>query len=169
MAVARIEGPDRKRLAQLLGMIGSGHDGEALNAARLANRLVQKLQLQWNDVLGLLPAEPNEADYRSGLAAYQSGVAAGYQRGLAEGYRRGFAAGVKQARPQPRRPPPPPPPPEPYPWQVEANSLLQEYSNRLSQWEHDFLKTSIGERLRPPTEKQEAVLQRIRVKCGVAV
>jgi hypothetical protein len=32
---------DRERLARLLGMIGSAHDGEALNAARLADRLIR--------------------------------------------------------------------------------------------------------------------------------
>jgi hypothetical protein len=43
----------RVRLAQLLGMVGSDHDGEALNAARLANKLVRDLGLTWPDVLGL--------------------------------------------------------------------------------------------------------------------
>jgi hypothetical protein len=42
---------DRARLAKLLGMVGSAHDGEALNAARLADQLVRARALQWADVL----------------------------------------------------------------------------------------------------------------------
>lgn len=42
---------DRERLAKLLGMIGSDHDGEALSAARMADRLVQEARLTWHEVL----------------------------------------------------------------------------------------------------------------------
>jgi hypothetical protein len=42
---------DQKRLAALLGMIGSAHDGEALNAARLAHKLVVGSGLSWEQVL----------------------------------------------------------------------------------------------------------------------
>jgi hypothetical protein len=42
---------DRQRLARLLGMVGSNHDGEALNAARLADRLVRDRGARWSDVL----------------------------------------------------------------------------------------------------------------------
>ena len=48
------------KLARLLGMIGSIHDGEALNAARLANRLVAEAGSTWELVLcaGPLPPPP---------------------------------------------------------------------------------------------------------------
>lgn len=36
-----------ERLAKLLGMVGSDHGGEALNAARLANRLVRDAGITW--------------------------------------------------------------------------------------------------------------------------
>jgi hypothetical protein len=42
---------DIRRLAKLLGMIGSAHDGEALNAARAANKLVRDCGLTWSDVI----------------------------------------------------------------------------------------------------------------------
>jgi hypothetical protein len=42
---------DRNRLAQLLGMMGSTHDGEVVNAARLAVRLVKEAGLTWPQVL----------------------------------------------------------------------------------------------------------------------
>lgn len=42
---------DRDRLAKLLGMMGSAHDGEALNAARMAHTLVRQAGMTWEDVL----------------------------------------------------------------------------------------------------------------------
>ena len=40
------------RLIKLLGMLGSAHDGEALTAARLADRLVRdQLKLTWGEVI----------------------------------------------------------------------------------------------------------------------
>jgi hypothetical protein len=43
MRAIRVDLPpaERDRLAMLLGMLGSDHDGEVLNAARLADRLVR--------------------------------------------------------------------------------------------------------------------------------
>ena len=46
----------RHRLARLLGMLGSAHDGEALNAGRLADKLVRGAGLTWHDVLSLPPS-----------------------------------------------------------------------------------------------------------------
>jgi hypothetical protein len=37
----------RTRLAALLGMLGSDHDGEVTNAARAARRLIQHHGLTW--------------------------------------------------------------------------------------------------------------------------
>ncbi len=48
-----------ERLSRLLGMTGSNHDGEALNAIRAANAMLQKHRLTWPEVL--LPSEPPEA------------------------------------------------------------------------------------------------------------
>src|SRR3954471_3160878 len=41
------------RLARLLAMMGAAHDGEALNASRLADRLVRESGATWLDVLTL--------------------------------------------------------------------------------------------------------------------
>ncbi len=46
---------DLRRLAQFLGMMGSVHDGEALNAARMAHRLVSEAKLTWPEVFTLPP------------------------------------------------------------------------------------------------------------------
>lgn len=48
---------DITRLSNLLGMTGSAHDGEALNAVRLANALLAKHQLTWPAVI----AAPTDA------------------------------------------------------------------------------------------------------------
>jgi hypothetical protein len=51
---------DRIRLARLLGMLGSDHDGEVANAGRLADRLVRGAGLTWLDVVEApaLPTTP---------------------------------------------------------------------------------------------------------------
>jgi hypothetical protein len=38
-------------LIKLLGMTGSDHAGECVNAARLANNLVRSLGLTWSDII----------------------------------------------------------------------------------------------------------------------
>jgi hypothetical protein len=48
---------DRNRLAQVLGMLGSAHDGEALNAARLASKMIRDAGLTWFDVLSVQSRE----------------------------------------------------------------------------------------------------------------
>jgi hypothetical protein len=47
---------DRERLSKLLGMLGSEHDGEALAAARQAERLRAEAGLTWAEIL--LPRLP---------------------------------------------------------------------------------------------------------------
>jgi hypothetical protein len=66
---------DRTRLIQLLGMLGSDHDGECCNAARLACRLLRTHGLTWeqalqasdgNDERGSLWDQAFAAGYRAG-------------------------------------------------------------------------------------------------------
>jgi hypothetical protein len=45
-------GLDRTRLARLLAMTSSIHDGEALTAVRMANRAIAAAGLTWEQVLG---------------------------------------------------------------------------------------------------------------------
>jgi hypothetical protein len=40
-----------ERLAQLLGMLGSDHDGEIANAGRMADRLLRSRGLTWPDII----------------------------------------------------------------------------------------------------------------------
>lgn len=166
---SRMAEPDRKRLAQLLGMVGSTQDGEALNAARLAHRMVQRLNLSWADVLDPPPPVSTAVDLES------------YNRGLAQGYQRGLEAGLQAWRmsakpPGPHqawgaRPPPPPEPevPEQQPWQREASELLEAFPFplTLTRWEREFLG-AIEARAYPLTPKQQARMAEIREKCARA-
>jgi hypothetical protein len=42
---------DRQRLARVCGLLGSDHDGEALAAARQAEKIRQKVGLTWEELL----------------------------------------------------------------------------------------------------------------------
>jgi hypothetical protein len=53
---------DRARLANVLGMSGSPHDGEALNACRIANRMVRETGSTWVQVLAAEPDRPQQCD-----------------------------------------------------------------------------------------------------------
>jgi hypothetical protein len=54
---------ERERLVALLGMMGSSGDGEALNAARLAQRFITDRKLTWNDVIAVQTAEKTYDPY----------------------------------------------------------------------------------------------------------
>lgn len=56
---ANVERDDRERLVKLLGLMGSDHDGECLNAARKAEKLRKKLGLTWDDLI--VPAQLQHA------------------------------------------------------------------------------------------------------------
>jgi predicted AAA+ superfamily ATPase len=47
----RKEQPERDVLVKILGMLGSEHDGEALAAARNAEKLRSKLGLGWDQIV----------------------------------------------------------------------------------------------------------------------
>jgi hypothetical protein len=51
---------DRQRLAKLLGLLGSDHDGEVVAAGRTADRLVRGAGVTWRDVVlrHPLPRQP---------------------------------------------------------------------------------------------------------------
>jgi hypothetical protein len=44
-----------QRLVRLLGMLGSDHDGEVVNAGRMADRLVREHGLTWPDIIRPTP------------------------------------------------------------------------------------------------------------------
>jgi hypothetical protein len=48
-----IDQADREKLVKILGMMGSDHDGEALNAARQAEQIRRRLGLTWEQITNL--------------------------------------------------------------------------------------------------------------------
>jgi len=48
---------DRGRLARVLGLLGSAHDGEVLAAARAAEQLRSLANATWGELLGAEPAD----------------------------------------------------------------------------------------------------------------
>lgn len=55
---------DQERLAKLLAMFSSNHDGEVVNAARLAERLVKSRGETWDSVINAKPASQQEQQRR---------------------------------------------------------------------------------------------------------
>jgi hypothetical protein len=96
----------RQRLARLLGMLGSDHDGEVLNAARLADRLVRSAGATWHDVVRP-PAMPAPTD-DDPLRRFPSCVAACIfvlkRRDLLTEWERAFVPSVAECRrPSPKQ------------------------------------------------------------------
>lgn len=60
----------RQRLAAVLGMLGSDHDGEVLNAARTAERLRRDAGVTWQELLAPSPVkrEPLHGTWRTTCA-----------------------------------------------------------------------------------------------------
>jgi hypothetical protein len=52
-----MSGLDRRKLARVLGMMGSLHDGEVLAAARLAETLRSQSGCMWHELLSANPAD----------------------------------------------------------------------------------------------------------------
>lgn len=55
---------DAVLLVKILGLLSSNEDGEQMNAARLATRMLKKLNLTWGDILLPQIAAPEHHAYR---------------------------------------------------------------------------------------------------------
>lgn len=133
--------PARNRLTALLGMTGSCHDGEALNALRIAQKLMKAENVTWEDTL-----------HGNGLLTYQEGWREGFAEGRAEGYAQGLRDGKDAPRPRPAS------------WQAIIREMLEEYADDLTEWEEGFLDSFRRRGWHSPSERQRAVLERIADK-----
>ena len=86
---------DRNRLAKLLGMLGSAHNGEVVAAARKAERLRAAAGLTWRDIRH--PALPPPRRQNLGSVADAIAFVLQHQTELCE-WERGFAESIKRAR-----------------------------------------------------------------------
>jgi hypothetical protein len=132
----------RHRLAKLLGMTTSSHDGEALVAARMAGKLIRELGLSWEQALAPV-AKPSEP----------SREALGKARG--EGYRQGYLEGMRDAARALR--------PSAAPWRGIAQDML-DHPRSLTEWETKFLLSFVHHKSAAPTPRQRTVFDRIANK-----
>lgn len=133
--------PDKqKRLIQLLGMLGSEHDGEVLNAARLAQRLLGSLALTWDEIIG---GEGFSTDFVQSVAS--------------EAYQRGVEDGLAKGKPKPKR----------KTFTGYASLLLDNYAPALTEWESGFCESwAARKRGRMPSERELAIFERLAEKIG---
>ena len=110
---------DLRRLIQLLGMMGSAHDGECLNAARMAQRHVAGLGATWEEVLNRTDSKGTFSE-DTVREAYSSGHQAGYAKGLEEG---------RSTRPSDQGW---------ITWRGVAKDMLNGHNAKLTDWERDF-------------------------------
>jgi hypothetical protein len=80
---------DRTRLVKLLGLLSSDHNGEALNAGSMADRLVHKFRLSWSDVIAdqsapPAPELPAQEWMRTAREVLQSGIASPWECGFCQ-------------------------------------------------------------------------------------
>jgi hypothetical protein len=135
---------NRERLAQLLGMLGSDHDGEVLNAARLAAREVRNAGATWPQLL---------AEDRIAVEAARQLLLE--NEDLRKEIARLHAAGAFRPRP-------------PQPWEgsqsaSEAIDNLLLWEEHLSPWEIQFLN-SLLRRSGRFTPRQREVLASVGKK-----
>jgi hypothetical protein len=72
-ARATVDAQIADRLAKLLGMLGSDRDGEVINAARAANKLVRSSGLTWFDVIAS-PTRLSDGWHECGFADWRDAV-----------------------------------------------------------------------------------------------
>lgn len=137
-------GNQRTRLIKIFGMTGSAHDGEAINALRCAQRLMQEANVTWEDML-----------HGNGLLTYREGWQEGRQAGFEEGYAKGYREGQNAPRARPRG------------WQGVVRVMLEEHRDDLSEREEEFLDSFRRRGWHTPTDRQRAGMASIADKLGV--
>ena len=140
-----------RRLVRILGMMGSYHDGEVLNAARRAQKLLGSRT--WEEVLcnGTVPgARWSDEDLAASInAAYKEGYAAAEEDAKTEA--------IKEFADSDSCP-------------AFAKMCLTNYRHLLTDWEIDFCEDwSIKSRYEVPTDKQIAVFQRLARKVNLTL
>lgn len=136
----------KKHLIKLLGMIGSAHDGEVLNAAKLAQRVLGAEGITWEELLNGVKSNNNNNDYQIG---YSTGYKTGYERGVTDGIGRSMTR---------VRPPS---------WYNFVRTVYDDHLDDLTEWEQGFVENWVARRWNNPSPKQRAVLERIADKLGI--
>lgn len=132
----------RVKLIKLLGMLGSAHDGEVLNAAKLAQRTLGECGITWEELL---------SSGGGGVKSYLDG----YQEGFATGLAKGKRDAARPARAMT--------------WTALAKDLMLNYVDDLNDWEQGFVESYVERGWDSPTDKQRGVFERMCAKCGLAM
>ena len=136
----------RTRLIQLLGMMGSAHDGEILTAAKMAQRLLGSEGVTWEEALNGGGGKYTEDAVRTVLTeAYDKGFQDGITKALKE---RPIVPAVRKT------------------WQSYARELRDDYEDYLSEWEQGFIESFIERGWAAPTPKQRNIFERLANKTG---
>jgi hypothetical protein len=143
----------RRRLVRILGMMGSHHDGEILNAARAAQRLLGSLGLTtWEEVLLQNNGAARWSD--DDLAA---SINAAYKKGYAAAQADAKTEAIKEFADTDSCP-------------AFARMCLANYKHLLSDWEIGFCESwSVKSRYDEPTNKQIAIFQRLARKVNLTL
>lgn len=134
-----------RQLLQLLGMSASPHDGEALNAVRLANQLAARHGFSLIEALETAPAP---IDLQRITQLEQDA----HQRGYEAGFEDGSAAATEGP---------------PATWPVFCARCLRDHANILRERDLEFLRGFISRGWAMPTERQLPWLKHIAARCGV--
>lgn len=137
-----MEDKDRQRLVTLLGMMGSNHDGEILNAAKAAQKLVTNLKITWAEAI---TPDAFTADQMLECArmSYAKGLEDGKASQLPQTKPVGGGGGSV--------------------WNQLARTFISDHD--LSEWEEEFFNDWTMNRY-SPTDKQRAVFIRACEKYG---
>lgn len=115
---------DRERLSRLLGMFGSDYDGEVLNAARAAHKLIKGKGETWETIITTAVSAPRPNQQKQ-----------------------------REYRPEP-------------PDYIDEIDLCMLRPNLMTPWEREFLVSLKASGRATPTEKQRAILDRIKAKMA---
>jgi flagellar biosynthesis/type III secretory pathway protein FliH len=106
-------------------------------------------------ILGLAAARKAEKMRREAGVSWSEIVSADqYQTGYADGY----AAGLKRGRQTRRRP---------VSWRELVGQIVDRYSCALTEFEHDFCRSFLDQYRAHPTDKQQAVIEKIASEFGL--
>jgi hypothetical protein len=145
---------DMEKLIKILGMTGSAHDGEALSALRMAQRLMAANGKTWKDLIGAPRAQQPGWDpfAHARENAAREAVREAERARAREEARRATEEASRRSKP----------PDDDLALKLDCLFILDERPDLLTEWENEFLESF---RHRPDhwsiTEKQRAVFERI--------
>jgi hypothetical protein len=151
--VMALTDPDRQKLTKLAGLLGSAHDGEIINAARLAQRVLTAAGATWAELINPPAPVPLATPAAIDLARM-----AQLER---DAFERGRKAGLAEQQSQQQQ--------HFTSWPVLADHCLHQHDRLLTAFERDFLHDFLARRWTTPTVKQHRVFATIASRVGISL